>query len=109
MRTFHPMATAIIFVAGFSIPVHGEGVFTNHMMKDAHQFGDLTPGTSFAGQISVIIPLANESSDVVPALDSFKIRFVELELTLVHGLYLKFFDFKTGGIGQLQIIGTNLH
>jgi hypothetical protein len=93
------MATAIIFVAGFSIAVHGEGVFTNHMMKGTHQFGDLTPGASFAGQISVIIPLANNLSDVLPALDSFKIRFVELELTLVHGLYLNLSDYSTGGRG----------
>jgi hypothetical protein len=102
------MATAIIFVAGFSIAVYGEGVFTNHMMKGAHQFGDLTPGASFAGQISVIIPLANELSDVVPALDSFKIRFVELELTLVHGLYLKSLDYRIGGKEQLQIMGTDV-
>jgi hypothetical protein len=41
------------------------------MERGAHQPGALTPGASFVGQISVIVPLANELSGVVPALDSF--------------------------------------
>jgi hypothetical protein len=49
MRTFHPMATAIIFVAGFSIAVYGEGVFIKQMMKGTHQPRDLTSGASFVG------------------------------------------------------------
>lgn len=93
------MANAITFVAVFSVAVYGEVVFIKQVMKGTHQPRDLTSGASFVGQISVIVPLANELSDVVPALDSFEIRFVELELTLVHGVYLKFFDYKTGGIG----------
>lgn len=102
------MANAITFIAVFSVTVYGEGVFIKQVTKGAHQPRDLTSGASFVGQISVIIPLANELSDVVPALDSFKIRFVELELTFVHGLYLKSLDYRISREEQLQIMGTDV-
>jgi hypothetical protein len=107
-RIFHPNANAITFIAVFSVAVYGEGVFVKQVMKGAHQPRDLTSGASFVGQISVIVPLADKLSDVVPALDSFKIRFVELELTLVHGLYLKPLDYRIGRKEQLQIMGTDV-